>query len=227
MSTVDLQQGTAEWYAARVGKVTASRIADVMTKPKRGEKTSRVRANYRAELICEILTGKAEEGFQTYDMKRGIELEPNARAEYELKTGNTIRNVGFIEHPSIPRTGASPDGLIGTEGIIQIKCPKPAIHFDYYKGKVAPVEYQPQMLWEMACTGRKWCDFVSFNERMPDHLQLFIVRFERDEALISEIAAEVIKFTAEIDELIESLPKVPDPLEVSDREIAEIVERAR
>jgi hypothetical protein len=196
----------AAWMADRCGKITASRIADVLAKPLKGKQESATRRNYRAELVCERMTKRTQESFQTWDMKRGTELEPFARTEYELARGVIIENVGFMPHGRIPRTGASPDGLIGKDGLVQFKCPKTATHLDWLMAGIVPAEHRPQMLWEMACTGRDWCDFVSYDPNLPQHLQLFIVRFDRDEVAIGELEQEVEKFDAEIEQIIANLP---------------------
>jgi predicted phage-related endonuclease len=138
-------------------------------------------------------------------MQRGIDLEPLARTAYEFQSGNDVEKVGFMEHPSIPMSGASPDGLIGEEGLLEIKCPNTANHIDYLLAGKPPAEYQNQMLWQMECTGRQWCDFVSYDDRMPIELQLFVVRFERDEDRISAMKEAVIKFQAEVEELMNRL----------------------
>lgn len=196
-------QGSAAWLAERAGHVTASRISDVMAKVKTGESASR--ANYRAELVAQRLTGTIEEGFTNSAMAHGTEYEPIARAKYEMATGVDVEQVGFIVHPSIKWTGASPDGLVSDAGLVEIKCPNTATHIDYLLKEVAPSKYHYQMLWQMACTGREWCDFVSFDPRMPINLQLFKVRFERDDAIIKEIEAEVAKFLEEVENVIEKL----------------------
>lgn len=201
-----MNQGTAEWLAARAGLVTASRIADVMAKTKTGESASR--ANYRAQLVAERLTGKPQESFSNAAMQWGTEQEPMARSAYEIQRGEMIEQVGLILHPSITMAGASPDGLIGDKGLIEIKCPNTATHIDYATSGKAPTKYELQMLWQMECTGREWCDFVSYDPRMPFDMQLFIVRFHRDEKRISEIIAEVTKLNAEIEEQINKLKKV-------------------
>jgi hypothetical protein len=201
----DHEQGTAGWHEARLGHVTASRISDVLTKPRKGQRESITRRNYRGELVAQILSGKAQEDFQTWEMRRGLELEPFARAEYEIKRGLIVTKIGFIKHPSVPRCGASPDGFVGEDGLVQFKAPKTAIHLDYLMAKIVPAEYRPQMLLELSVTGRQWNDFCSFDPNMPDHLQLFVVRLKRDETEIAEIENEVMKFNAEVDEIIAKL----------------------
>lgn len=202
------EQGTQTWRDERSGRVTASRISDVMAKPMKGRAESSTRRNYRAQLICEILSGKpVEDQFVSWDMKRAIELEPLARAEYELARDAIVHTAGFIPHPRIARAGASPDGLIDPGGMVQFKVPKTATHLDWLMAKVVPTEHKDQMFFEMACTGRQWSDFVSYERNLPAHLQLFVVRLNRDEVAIAEIENEVIRFSAEIDEIISKLPK--------------------
>ena len=201
-----MNQGTAEWLSARAGLITASRIADLMAKTKTGESASR--ANYRGQLVAERLTGKPQESFTNAAMQWGTDQEPMARSAYEIAHGEMIEQVGLILHSSIPLTGASPDGLIGDKGLIEIKCPNTSTHIDYAVSGKPPNKYLLQMLWQMECTGREWCDFVSYDPRMPEDMQLFIVRVNRDEKRISEICEEVMKLNAEIEEQINQLKKV-------------------
>ena len=198
-----MNQGTAEWLAARAGLITASRIADLMAKTKAGESASR--ANYRAQLVAERLTGKPQESFSNSAMQWGTDQEPMARSAYEIRHGEMIEQVGLILHSSIPLTGASPDGLIGDNGLIEIKCPNTATHIEYAVSGKPPTKYLLQMLWQMECTGREWCDFVSYDPRMPADMQLFIVRVNRDDKRIKEICDEVMKLNAEIEEQIKKL----------------------
>lgn len=199
-------QGSAEWLAARAGCLTASAIADMIAKTKTGEAAAS-RANLRARLVAERLTGVPQDSFSNAAMQWGNEQEPFARAAYEIKSGNLVDQTGIVMHPNIPYAGASPDGLIDDCGLVEIKCPNTATHIKYLLGGIPPKEYQPQMLWQMECTGRQWCDFVSFDPRMPERLQLFVVRFERDEARLDEIRREAIAFLREVDDLIDQLTK--------------------
>jgi len=196
-------QGSPEWFAQRLGKVTASRLVDVLAKVKVGEAAAR--ANYRAELVAERLTGKVAEGFSNAAMKWGAECEPLARAAYEAEFGLLVEEVGMVQHPNIPNTGASPDGLVSTDGLIEIKCPETKAHIDTLLSKAAPAKYVPQMQWQMACTGRAWVDFVSFDPRMPSDLQLFVCRVLRDDELIRQYETEVCAFLAEVDATVTSL----------------------
>lgn len=199
-----MKQGTEEWYAARLGKVTASRVADVIAKIKSGEAAAR--ANYRAELVAERLTGKQQDGFATKQMQWGTESEPLARAAYEAETGLMVDEVGLINHPSIAMAGASPDGLVGADGQIECKCPDTKTHIETILSDAAPTKYLPQMQWQMACTGREWVDFVSFDPRMPMAQQLFIKRVERDDKYIREtLEPEVVRFLDEVEKTVEQL----------------------
>ena len=204
----EIEQGSPQWFKQRCGKATGSRIADIVAKTKSGYSASR--DNYMAQLICERLTGAVAESYSSPDMERGTEQEPFARAAYEQKTNLLVDEVSFIEHPSIPMTGASPDGLVGEDGLVEIKNPRTSTHIDTMLADKAPSKYIIQMQWQMAVTGRKWCDFVSFDSRMPDNLQLFIKRVERDDELIKELEAEVVKFLAEVDEKVEKLKSIKE-----------------
>ena len=190
-------QRTNDWYTARLGKVTASRVSDVMAKTKSGYSASR--ANYMAQLICERLTGTQGDSFQNAAMAWGTEQEPAARGAYEARTGLLVQETGFVPHPTIPMAGASPDGLVGDDGLVEIKCPNTATHIDTLLGGSAALKYRDQMMMQMACTGRQWCDFVSYDPRMPANMQLFVVRVIRDERAISEMEGEICKFLAEME----------------------------
>lgn len=198
-------QGSAEWLAARAGCLTASAIADMIAKTKTGEAASR--ANLRARLVAERLTGVPQDSFSNAAMQWGNEQEPFARAAYEIHSGNLVDQTGLVMHPNIPYAGASPDGLVDECGLVEIKCPNTATHIEYLLLGTPPKKYQPQMMWQMECTGRQWCDFVSFDPRMPEHLQLFVVRFERDEERLDDLRKEAIAFLAEVDALILQLTK--------------------
>lgn len=197
-------QGSPEWFAMRLGKVTASRVADVMAKLKSGAESASVK-NYRAQLVCERLTGQVEETYTNGAMQRGIELEPVARECYEFVSGNTVEQVAFIDHPTIPMSGASPDGCVGDDGLVEIKCPNTSTHIEYLLDGEPPPAYIKQMTWQLACTGRKWVDFVSYDPRLPEDLQLFVVRFRRDEGDIEEMEKAVVAFNASVDKMISDL----------------------
>jgi putative phage-type endonuclease len=198
-----IEQGTPEWFAQRLGKVTASRVADIIAKTKTGVAASR--GNYLAQLVAERLTGQAADSFKSGAMQHGTETEPMARMAYETETGQMVTEVAMIQHPKIEMAGASPDGLVGEDGLVEIKCPNTSTHIATLMADKAPSGYMAQMQWQMACTGRAWVDFVSFDPRMPEDMQLFIKRVPRDEKLISEYEAEVIKFLAEVQETVDKL----------------------
>lgn len=199
----EIVQGSAEWLAIRLGKVTASRVADVVAKTKTGWGASR--ANYMAELIAERLTGTPAEKFQNAAMQWGTEKEPEAKAAYEFHTDATIDPIGFVHHPKIEMSGASPDGLIGTDGLIELKCPNTATHIETLRGGVVPAKYITQMQWQMACTERAWCDFASYDPRMPENMRLFVQRVNRDDKAIAELEKHVCDFLAEIDKTVAEL----------------------
>lgn len=196
-------QGSEEWFAQRVGKVTASRLADVLAKTKSGYSTSRT--NYLAELVAERLTGKVAEGFTNSAIKWGTDCEPLARSAVEVELDVMIAETGMVPHPTIAMAGASPDGLIGPEAVLECKCPNTATHIETLLSGEAPTKYIPQMQFQMACTGRKYAIFASFDPRLPADMQLFTKRVDRDEKYIAEAEAEVIKFLAEVEETVAKL----------------------
>jgi putative phage-type endonuclease len=197
-----MEQRTEEWFSARLGKVTASRVADVLAKIKSGESASR--KNYKMELVVQRLTGKAGESFTNAAMEWGTEQEPFARMAYEAHTGTFVKEEGFVDHPTIEGFGCSPDGIVG-DGLIEIKCPNTANHIETVLENKAPSKYIPQMQAQMACTGAKWCDFVSFDPRVPEDLQLFVVRVERDQEYIDSMEVEVKQFLSEVLDLFNQL----------------------
>jgi putative phage-type endonuclease len=190
----------------RCGKVTASRIADILAKTKSGPSASR--QNYLAQLVAERLTMTVEPSFTNAAMQWGTDHEPIARAVFEIATSLTVNEGGFINHPTIDMAGASPDGLISDDGLLELKCPNTATHIDYLlKGEVPP-KYKPQMAWQIICTERKWCYFGSFDPRMPDSLQLFVVKYEPTMEYLNEVTAEVVSFIAEVDETVRKLEAI-------------------
>ena len=199
-------QRTTEWHTARLGKVTASRVADVIAKTKTGYGASR--ANLMADLIVERLTGQPASTFSNAHMEWGTEQEPHARAAYSARTGELVEEVGFVDHPSVANSGASPDGLVGDEGLVEFKCPATSTHLDTLLAGEVPSKYIPQMQWQMACTDRAWCDFVSYDPRLPEHLRMFVKRVPREEHYIFMLQTEVTKFLAELDEKLKQLEKV-------------------
>lgn len=194
--TGEIIQGSEEWKALRLGKVTASRVSDVIAKTKSGPSASR--ANYAAQLIAERLTGVPAESYTNAAMQHGTETEPEARAAYEFYQGVTVQEVAFVLHPTIDQAGCSPDGLVGEDGLVEIKCPNTATHLETLLGQDVPSKYDAQMQFQMACTGRKYCDFVSYDPRMPENMRLFIRRVARNDTKIKEIENEVAGFLLEM-----------------------------
>ena len=192
-----IAQGTPEWHQMRLGKVTASRVADILAKTKTGPSASR--QNYLIELAIQRTTGIIQESYSNSAMEWGTQTEPQARVAYEVATNNFVDKVAFIDHPSIKWFGCSPDGLVSDRGLLEIKCPNSATHWEYFKSKKPPQKYFIQMQAQIAVTNKDWCDFVSFDPRMPDRSQLLIVRIDRDEAFIAEMEAEIKKFLDEVE----------------------------
>ena len=201
-----MEQGTDDWFAARLGKVTASRIADLMAKTKTGYSASR--ENYMAQLVVERLTNTKADSFSSTAMQWGTDQEPFARAAYEAAQSVLVEEVGFVPHPWIEWAGASPDGLVGLFGMCEIKCPNTATMIDTLLTEKVPAKYFAQMQMQMACTDRARCDYVVYDPRMPAKAQLFIKRVERDEAFIAEMEAEIIKFLGEVTVQVEKLNSI-------------------
>jgi putative phage-type endonuclease len=197
------EQGSAEWLQERCGKVTASRIADLMARTKTGWGASR--ANYASQLICERLTGCVAPSFTNAAMIHGTETEPEARRAYEFFVDRDVQQVGFVPHPTIGMAGASPDGLVGDEGLLELKCPNTATHIETLLLGEIPDKYMKQMQFQMACTNREWCDYASYDNRLPERMRLFVKRVNRSSIHIKEIEAEVEVFLAEIDETVAQL----------------------
>lgn len=196
MEHYDIEQGSMEWFAMRAGKVTASKIADVMSKGKGGAESAG-RRNYRAQLVAERLTGVVAETFTSGEMQWGISNEPAARECYEFKQSVKVKQVCFVDHPTIENAGASPDGM-PPEGNLEIKCPNTANHIDMLIKEKIDSKYIKQMQFQMACTGRPWCDFVSYDPRLDRKNQLFIKRVMRDNVMIEEINAEVHRLLSDV-----------------------------
>jgi putative phage-type endonuclease len=197
------EQGSQEWLLERAGKVTASRIADLMAKTKSGYGASR--ANYAAQLIAERLTGCVAPSFTNAAMIHGTETEPEARRAYEFFVDCDVQQVGFVPHPIINMAGASPDGLVGTDGLLELKCPNTATHIETLLTGTIPDKYFKQMQFQMACTDRKWCDFASYDPRMPERMRLFVKRVNRDAEAVGEIETEIRAFLTEIAAKVEAL----------------------
>lgn len=199
----DVIQGTPEWFALRLGKVTASKVADIIAKTKSGPSASR--ANYAAQLIAERLTGTCEPSFTNAAMQWGTDKEPEARNAYCFRNDCDVVEVAFVDHPTIAMTGASPDGLVGDDGLVEIKCPNTATHLDTLQSQTIPSKYKTQMAWQIACTGRQWCDFVSYDPRLPERMRLFVKRVHREELGIPELEAEVSEFLVEVAAKVDDL----------------------
>jgi putative phage-type endonuclease len=199
MQYQDIEQGSTSWLKIRAGKVTASRIADVTAKTKSGYGAGR--KNYMAQLVVERLTGEVAESYTNAAMQWGIETEPYAREAYEIRTGEIVEQVGFIKIPDM-MAGASPDGLVGEDGLLEIKCPNSATHIDTLLTQKIDRKYLLQMQWQMLATDRNWCDFVSYDPRMPENLRYFCKRVDRDQELLLEVTGEVTKFLKELDDKV-------------------------
>ena len=198
-------QGTPEWRLERAGNATASCFDKVTAKIKVGEATTRIK--YRLQLATERLTGNPVDGYQNAVMLRGIETQPEATMAYEALRGVLVEEVGFVSHPSIQGCGASPDGLVGDEGMVEIKCPESTTHLTSMEAGGLPSEHVAQVQGQMAVCGRKWVDFVSYDPRFPSGLQLFVVRVPRDDAYIAELEKEIRVFLAGVDAMVERLLK--------------------
>jgi putative phage-type endonuclease len=196
-------QGSDAWLQERCGRVTASRIADLMARTKTGWGASRT--NYRSQLICERLTGCVQPSFTNAAMIHGTETEPEARRAYEFFVDRDVQQVGFILHPTIEMAGASPDGLVGDDGLLELKCPLSATHIETLLTGAIPDKYFKQIQFQMACTGRAWCDFASYDNRLPERMRLYVKRIERDDEAVAEIEAEIRAFIKEIDETVDAL----------------------
>jgi putative phage-type endonuclease len=199
-----MEQRSEEWFKARLGKVTASRVADILAKIKSGESASR--RNYKIQLVSERLTGEKQETYINQAMQDGIDREFYARERYVQQFGE-VEEVGFIQHPTL-EAGASPDGMVGEDGIIEIKCPMGTTHTETLMSQDVPSKYMPQIQFQLLCTGRKWCDFVSYNPMFPEHLQVFVKRVEADADYQKELEAEVKQFLSEVDDVINKLKEI-------------------
>jgi putative phage-type endonuclease len=200
-----LAQRTAGWFELRAGKVTASSVYKVMAKTKTGYSADR--ENYQAQLVVERMTGQPAKSYSNAAMEWGVEQEANARAAYEAQMGKLVEEVGFIPHPTIPMCGASPDGVVG-DGLIEIKCPETATMIELQLSNKIPDKYLKQMQLQMRCADKQWCHFVVYDPRMPERLQLLILHVDRDDKLIGEMEAEIVKFLAEVDEKVKKLEAI-------------------
>lgn len=193
------EQRTEQWFQDRLGHATGSRAADILA-----GKDTQARKGYLTQLVTERLTGRAQDSFVNADMQRGIDVEPLAKAAYQA-TYELTDDVGFVKHPLIRWFGASPDALVGSDGLVEIKCPRSTTHLDYIQSGKPPAKYVHQMMAQLSCTGRKWVDFVSFDDRFPEHLRLFVVRFQPTEEEIEKFESKVKEFLSEVNNLMEKL----------------------
>lgn len=206
-------QGSDEWKQLRLGRVTASRVADIVAKTKTGYSASR--ANYLAQLIAERLTGSPAETYTNAAMQHGVDTEPEARDAYQFYQGVTVEQVAFVPHPKIDQAGASPDGLVGDDGMLEIKCPQPAAHLETLLTQKIPEKYVTQMMWQLACSGRQWVDYVSYNPSFPEHMRLFCKRVHRDDKRISELETEIAGFLLEMAVKLSELNSLYDDKEAA------------
>ena len=196
-------QRNEDWHAQRCGKVTASRIKDMGAKPIKGKQYNALTLT----ILSERLTGVQEETKTTGPIQWGIDQEPYAVIAYENETGTFVEDVGLINHPIIEMSGASPDGLVGKNGQLEIKCPATTTHLNTILAQEVPVEHIPQITWQLACTRREWCDFVSYDPRLPEHLQLFIKRVFVKDLDISGVESAVLAFNCVVGSAVEQLSK--------------------
>lgn len=195
--SIDVRQGSPEWRAARLGKLTASRLDDALAKTAKGWGAGRF--NLMASLIAERLTGEVSVTFTNGAMQWGHDNEPFAADAYAFRTDADVQEVGFVDHPTIAMSGASPDRLVGADGLLEVKCPNTATHLDTLLAGDVPAKHRTQIGWQLACTSRAWCDFVSFDPRLPEHVRLFVKRVRRDDTFIAELEREARVFLAELD----------------------------
>lgn len=196
-------QGTQEWLSERAGCATASRFADVLATIKTGEAASR--RGYRMQLVTERLTGNPVTGYTNAAMQWGTDTEPYAREAYETETGSLVIQTGFIKNLFVPWCGASPDGFVEGDGLVEIKCPESTTHLEWMEAGKVPAKHVPQIQGQMWVTDRQWCDFVSYDPRFPSNLQLFIVRVPRDEEYIKNLEKQVKEFLVEVAESVTRL----------------------
>lgn len=199
----NVEQGSDLWKELRLGHVTASCVADIMSKGKSGEAESRKK--YRMKLVAERLTRQGQESFSNSAMEWGVEQEAYARMAYEVVTNSLVDKTGFWHHPQIPYVGVSPDGLVGNDGLVEIKCPNTTTHLDYILDNKVPTKYYKQIQCQLWVTGREWCDFVSYDPRLPEKNQLFIKRCPRDDEFIGEMQTSVLEFLTEVELMIKLL----------------------
>jgi len=200
-----MQQGSEEWKQARCGSLGASVIHEIVARTKTGFSTSR--ENRKTALVLERLTGRPEATYQSEAMLAGTEREPAARFEYAMKSGSEIEEVGLILHPTIAGTHASPDGLIGRDGMLEIKCMQPTGHLKVFTTRTFDDRHRKQMAWQLACAQREWVDFVAYSPEFPKEMQLRIIRYYREDKLTTELEIAAREFLAEVDATVADLRK--------------------
>ena len=199
----DVIQRSPEWYALRAGKLTGSCAKDMLATVKSGEAAKR--RDLRFKLVAERLSGQSQEdGFVNAAMQWGIDKEADAIKAYEARTGQLVRTVGFCQHEAL-MAGTSPDGLVGDDGIVSIKCPKTATHLSYLRAGVEPDEHRAQNTHELWVTGRRWVDFVSYDPRLPEHLRLLVLRVRRAGVELDDYEARAVAFLAEVDTELQAI----------------------
>jgi len=196
-------QGSDEWRLARCGSLGASQIADMMARTKSGWGASRT--NLAAQLVVERLTGQPTETYKNAAMQWGNDNEADARVAYCYRTDKTVEEVGIVPHPTIAGTHASPDGLVEDDGLVELKCPLSATHIETLLGDTVPSKYVLQVQWQLACTGRQWCDLVSYDPRMPEAMQLAVFHVKRDDKQIADLENHARAFVAGIDATVKLL----------------------
>ena len=201
-----MEQRTDEWFKARLGKVTASRVSDVLAKIKSGE--AAVRRNYKMQLATERLTGQKTDSYFNQAMQDGIDREDTARQIYEIVRDIKVEQVGFIDHPTIKMAGASPDGLLPDNGVLEIKCPIETTHTTNLLERKLPLKYKPQVQFQLASTKRQWCDFISYNPNFEPRLQLIVIRVERDDEYIEMLEVKIKEFLGEVEDMIKTLKEI-------------------
>lgn len=201
-----IEQNTPKWMQERLGKATASRIADVVARTKTGWGASR--ANYMAELVAERLTGIPQDTYINAAMQWGLDHETEAKEVYAARIFEPVTAIGFVPHPTIAMSGASPDALVGEHGLVEIKAPNTATHLATLLGEPIAGKYFLQMQWQMACTERKWCDFVSYDPRLPDEMRLHPERVDRNDEVIADLEDKVRAFLAEVDAKVAALTEM-------------------
>jgi hypothetical protein len=224
MKVLTFAQHGPDWLSARCGRATASRVDSIMKVLKNG-KDSADRFNYRVEVATEILTGVANEHYVSKDMERGTEFEGLARTAYEFAADVDVDQIGFVQHGSIELFGASPDGLVGPDGGLELKVPRPTTHTKWALCGVVPDEHKWQCYAGMDCCDRAWWDFASFCPDMPKHMQVFKVRLHRDELEIKKMRAGVLQFLDEVQATVEDMEKIfgkaPSPRSAPDKSVLE------